>query len=367
MGFYKDVDEGLVQSTMVLAVPRSVSSALAKALSTSPDFGLYIFQPFYLSKEPAEELDNYIRDAQADKGSTRDNPLKVLMKVMAESVSGQRFHHMMTHSDNICTLLRDPQSQALSAFRAYYEKQARKDTDEQELKTLKQVRSTRLLRNYIVTPWEHMEKHVRQLENHHAGGRQEQRWVVLDGDILRASPEPLLKRLCSRFGITYSPHMIEGWKEEEDKTVGIRGKYYSRNWLGRVQQSTGIKQPSSMTPRLEDFSKAVRAQIEQNLKTYVRLLAHEQTLAPSPDDMKTLMKDEGFHLKCPVSCYALVSVWPEDTAHTRDATLAKIRAEKPEYVSSFDIIDKTLGHGTPSEMMGRKNPTPTPHVSGHRH
>ena len=269
---------------------------------------------------------------------------------MAESLSGQRFHHLMTHSENICALLRDPQSQALSAFRAYWGKPSGTNVNDEEIKSLKAMRTTKYLKDFIVTPWENMKRHVHQLEHKTAQNEHSPRWVVMDGDAVRSAPEQSLKRLCFKFDITYSSKMIDGWNEEENKTVGMAKQRYRRSWLGRVQQTNGIKKPTSMTPRLEDFSQPVRAQIKKNLITYIQILAYEQTLAPSPNEIIQLMKNEGFHQTCPIACYALVSIWPDEIAEKRDHTLATIRAEKPEYSSSFDIIDRVLGHEMPAPI-----------------
>ncbi|NBO18408.1 MAG: hypothetical protein EBV03_04115 [Proteobacteria bacterium] len=342
MGYYSEVQKGNVESSMVLAVPRSVSSALSKALSMSPDFGLYIFQPFYTSDEKTTELDNYIRKAQTDKAATPQDPLKVIMKVMAESVNGQRFQQLMRHSKNICTLLRDPQSQALSAFRAYNELPSGQNMNAAELKKLGEMRNCDTLHEYIVTPWKHMEKDIAQLEKR-TRDYGTPNWVVLDGDIMRAAPERTLKQLCQRFGISYSPRMLEGWKQGEDKTVGIAGKNYSRNWLARVQQSSGLKKPTCMTPRLEDFAPRVRQRIEHNLVIYTRALAHEETLAPTSQELRHMIDSEGFHHTCPVACYAMAATGLQSSAALRMQTLRKIRDEEPAYASSYAIIDKTLG------------------------
>jgi len=337
MSFYQALRAGTIQATLIVAIPRSVSSALALSLSLSPDIDLHLYEPFYEIKRPTR-LWGRVLDRQAEKKSaTVEKPLRFVMKALANTVSAPRFRNLINHSERICTLVRDPQSQALSALRAIHENPSGEEASIGELRRLKwRDEINHDVKKYIIKPWQSMKSHLDALS---ASLEEQRNWCVVEGDLIRVNPETALKRLCEGLHMAYSDEMVNGLDGAHEKTVGLQERGYGESWVGRAQYSKTLEKPTAMTPSLENFSDGVRPHIEANLRIYVWALSSAHALKPQPDELKTLMREGGFHLTCPIACYTLARLWPDAVADERARVLTGIRKELPQYVSSFDIID----------------------------
>ena len=344
---------------MVLGVPRSASSMLARALATSRDIDAHIFQPFY-EQDDESDLDKKLQEAKGEREPTPDRPFRVLLKIMAESLTGQRFTHVARHTENVVVVLRDPQSQFLSTCRAIWQLPSGKASYAAEVASFKRVQMKDhkgILENYIVTPWQRMENHVAQLQNlQEIGGPT---WCVVDGDALRAAPSHTLRAMCTHFGMGYTSAMVHSWSRSGEKTVGLQDDRYKKSWLGRVQHTTSIHKPTLMTPRLEDLSGSVRPQVEANLRIYVKLLACNRRALPSKKQLESMMR-HGFAETSPIACYSLAAISHDEAQ--RNAVLASIRERMPDYVSSYDLIDATLAR---LRAMGKVDESAPPSEKAH--
>jgi len=318
----------------------------------SPGVGLYIFQPYY-NGNPLKNFQQSLENAKTKLKASPEKPLHVVLKVMAESVGGHRWRQMMVHARNVGVTIRDPQSQALSAIRALYQVRSGQPMTMEEKAGLKQIKMRGHIRHYVQTPWQNIRTHVDQLTSYHGrGAAYGQRWHVIDGDLMRMASRAMLRRVAESFRVPYTPAMLSGWRDGENKIVG--SEHYSKSpfWLRRVQVSDRLKSPSFMTPTLDDFSASMRAQVESNLATYVRVLSRSPSLV-TPFEMCRLMDTRGYHVTCPVSAYAMTALWPDRFRVMQASTLDKIRDTMPDYEKSFDLIDRQvtrLGGATPHQI-----------------
>ena len=87
-------------------------------------------------------------------------------------------------------------------------------------------------------------------------------------DVLRA-PEPLLRALCERLGVAFSPQMLS-WPAGTRDSDGV----WARWWYDAVVASTGFE---PYRPPTQEFPPALRPLLEQCLPYYERLAAKRIT------------------------------------------------------------------------------------------
>jgi hypothetical protein len=92
---------------------------------------------------------------------------------------------------------------------------------------------------------------------------------VIDADALLARPEPVLRGLCERLGIGFTPAML-AWPKGRRATDGI----WASHWYDAVERSEGFGAPSP-EPTLDDDG--LRRIAERAEPLYRRLAAHAIT------------------------------------------------------------------------------------------
>jgi hypothetical protein len=338
MQLYSDVRDGNVKISIVLSLMRTVGSALGKALSHSSDIGLYIYQPFYYDGAglTKEEIDVALAKAKQVRKVTPKKPLHVLMKIMADGIDGQRFYNVLKHTNSICVTVRDPQSQLLSIYRSLNDMPSGQSISRADYDLIANDKTN--MDNYTYSLWKAQKARLSQIKRfNHDNPDLEKNWCVVDGDLLRSLSEPVLRATADCLSIRYSSQMRKDWNESNKNIVGLESGRYATSWIDRVRNTSGLKQPTFMTPRLEDFHPDIRISIERSLRVYVWALAQCPPIVGS--SQLAQLVEKGFHFTSPLACYTAISLLPNDNPNL-GRYLIQIRDELPEFESSYKIISQ---------------------------
>lgn len=211
------IDSGDIELIHVEAVPRSISTALARSLSESDSPSIYINEPFNRMRHDIEDASSRILSAIEHKGRTTDTPLTVVSKNMARNISLPIFNELIEISKGIVWSIRDPRIQISSqltriANDLVYEAGADvismdELTDEQIRMASDFLENGPKSTNFSKTSWEDIGQHFSTIDERVAS-------VVIDGSVLTRAPEPTLHNAASVLGLQYSDRMISGWVGE---------------------------------------------------------------------------------------------------------------------------------------------------------
>ena len=94
--------------------------------------------------------------------------------------------------------------------------------------------------------------------------------LVIDARDVLLAPQPMLRALCDRLGVAFSPKMLS-WPAGPRNTDGV----WARWWYDAVVASTGF---APYRPPAEDFPPSLRPLLEQCMPYYERLAAQRITL-----------------------------------------------------------------------------------------
>jgi hypothetical protein len=211
------ISTGEVDLIHVESVPRSISTALARALSESETPSIYINEPFNRMRHDIEDASTRILDAVEQHGRPADSPLTIVSKNMARNISQPIFDELVEISKGIVWSVRDPRIQISSLLTRIandlaYEPGA--DMFPMEELTDDQIRSASDFlengpksTNFSKTSWEDIGYHYASLGKSATS-------VVIDGSALTRNPVGTLASAARTLGLAYSARMTNGWEGE---------------------------------------------------------------------------------------------------------------------------------------------------------
>jgi hypothetical protein len=240
---------------LIVAPPRTASTALARILWNHPSVGFYSHEPF----EPT-----YYRDAPASAAADlleAPAPIAHLNPARADAPAGSALvvKEMTFQVGNafpllaelatrpVVFLIRDPRLCVASRM-AVLRKAGRPD-----LFPLRE------------SGWADLERqlgHVRATEIPH---------LVVDSSDLRSTPETVVPRILERLGLAYSPELLT-W--ESSRATGLSAVSGSDDpFYRRVLESGGIERPDERIPELAEFPETAgfRAHVADCLARYEAL------------------------------------------------------------------------------------------------
>jgi hypothetical protein len=242
---------------LIVAPPRTASTALARILWNHPAVGFYSHEPFeptYYRGEPASAAADLLEapapiaelnPARAGTGAATGSAL--LVKEMTFQV-GNDFPLLAELATRpVVFLIRDPRLCVASRM-AVLRKAGRS-----ELFPLRE------------SGWADLERqlsHVRATEIPH---------LVVDSSDLRAAPERVVPRILERLGLEYSAELLS-W--ESSRATGLSAVSGSDDpFYRRVLESGGIERPDERIPDLTEFpeSDGFRAHVADCLARYEAL------------------------------------------------------------------------------------------------
>lgn len=245
------ISTGDVKLVHVEAVPRSISTALARSLSESDTPSIYVNEPFNRMQHDIEDASTRILDAIDGSGRSAETPLTIISKNMARNISQPIFNELVELSSGIVWSVRDPRIQISSLLTriandlAYEPGADVLDLDELTDSQIKEAcdflengpKST----NFSKTSWEDIGRHFTSLGESALS-------VVVDGSELTRTPETTLRMVANILGLEYSDRMINGWQGEFiNANTGYNPNLTddTHAWTKDAVISTGIK-PSSV-------------------------------------------------------------------------------------------------------------------------
>lgn len=149
---------------------------------------------------------------------------------------------------------------------------------------------------------------------------------VFDTTDLRATPEPVIKELCARLDIAYTPEMLN-WGMEPVDFHTTQTQEFERVWYDTLHASTTIRPPSEVPPTLSSFPKFVQDY----------LVAHNLPIYAEISKKKVL---------------------PAGTEHTlneQEIELA-VTAENIDSLKKLGIVDESVGEGRISVKLKYVDP-----------
>lgn len=211
------ISTGEVDLIHVESVPRSISTALARALSESETPSIYVNEPFNRMRHDIEDASTRILDAIEQHGRSHDTPLTIISKNMARNISQPIFDELIEISKGIVWSVRDPRIQISSLLTRIandlaYEPGA--DMFPMQELTDVQIRSASNFlengpksTNFSKTSWEDIGYHYASIGKSAVS-------VVVDGSVLTRDPVGTLTSAARTLGLEYSGRMANGWEGE---------------------------------------------------------------------------------------------------------------------------------------------------------
>lgn len=345
MSLYSDVRDGRIKLSLILSLPRTVSTALTRSLAVSASVDGYMMQPFDDSEMETNSARNNMRTIQkyaeqvrAEQGTPEGEPVHLLLKDMAYSFSTRRMRNLARHCDNVVVLLRDPHFQAFSHLKALSKLDGKAPVTKTNLHKFKMEGSD--AEAFFTDQWEHMEDLVQVLEDEHlkSGGFN---LTIVDGDIIRAFPYRTLEQLSERMGIEYTDAMVDGWSPSGQQEKDMK-EHFSNAYMGRSTSTRSMKPPDYKPPPLMEFPIKVRPHVENALASYTEILAGAQTLRPTAEEFaEAAERSDGqrlmstFDRACPITTYAHLATSGEDV----DEVLTRLRRANRAHKDAFTVID----------------------------
>jgi len=117
-------------------------------------------------------------------------------------------------------------------------------------------------------------------------------FVIVDSTDYRLDPQAIVNALCKKWNVPFSNNMIK-WGSA-GKKLEINQPTLN-NWFDRVQNSTGIAQPSEISPTLDDFPDFIVKHLKEvELPAYYEMFNHPNRVKPNED---SLQKPISLHLE----------------------------------------------------------------------
>lgn len=232
--------------------PRNISTALMRSFENRPDC-MVVDEPFYACYLHHTGLDHPGRqEVLESQPIDPDRVIKALMrplppgtrlqyqKQMTHHLPADAGHDWMAQIDH-CFLLRDPRAMVASYVKT------RPDVSFEDLG----IAQMHELFCYLVD-------------------RTGKAPLVIDSDDLLAAPEPMLRALCARLGVSFLPEML-AWPAGPRPSDGVWAPW----WYSKVEKSTGFEaRPTfngQLSEREEDIAERA-AQLQEPLTQYKILL-----------------------------------------------------------------------------------------------
>ena len=263
------VNDGSIRLIHVEAVPRSVSTALSRALNEADAPSVYVNEPFNRMKHDTEAASGHILEATDPITQSSDEQLTVVTKNMSRNLSLPLFQEWMGLCDGVAWSVRDPLVQMGSLLTRIandlaYEPGA--DRISQDELTASQIEAASAFlengpvsKGFSKTSWADMGAHFRS-------GYQPARSVVIDGGDLTSSPLGVLSGAADTLDLKFSPRMVEGW---QDGFVNANTGYNpnlddsTHAWTKHATTSVGIVAVSRTALELSQLPPALQDHLTQ--------------------------------------------------------------------------------------------------------
>ncbi len=238
------VNNGSVSIINVIAVPRSVSTALGRALNESNRKSVFVNEPFNRNNRDIELAASSILEAIDPILEASNSPLTVVIKDMSTYLSENAYTDLGELSQAEVWSIRDPLVQMNSLITRIanditIETGADSVTHDTVLPYLNDVDSflakSSLSINYSRTGWSNIIRHYRDRVD-------SKKSIVVDGGDFTKNPRIILEEICEKINLKFSSSMIDGWRHNyTNVNVGSsRFDTIKNGWTKNAATSTGI-------------------------------------------------------------------------------------------------------------------------------
>lgn len=277
------VEDGSMKIISVEAIPRSVSTALARALNEAEQPSVYVNEPFNRMKYDIDDASGHILAATEEQLAKSDQPLTVVTKNMARNLSLPILEQWIPLCQGTVWSIRDPRVQIASlvtriANDLAYEPGAdvlkQEDLTPEHLQAAsdfleKGPKST----NFSKTSWADIGDHFRN-------GYHPERSVVVDGGELTNNPRAVLASACATLGIAFRSGMVEGWQGDFiNANTGYSDTLDDKThaWTREAASSTGLSSLSRMAIDLSLLPKSLQDHLtEVAIPTYEEMMVADK-------------------------------------------------------------------------------------------
>lgn len=265
----KLVADDEVELIHVEAIPRSVSTALSRALSESDTPSVYVNEPFNRMQHDIEDGSRRLLEVIIPRLKDADDRLTVISKNMARNISTELLGEIAEMSSGFVWAIRDPHVQISSLITRIandLQYEAGADTLKQEDLSDEQIqlacdflengpKST----NFSKTSWQDIGEHFR------SGNRPDVSEVV-DGGEFTNRPIEVLGRLAAQLGLKYHSRMVAGWQGEFiNANTGYSTTLSDSEhaWTKDAVTSTGIQAIDRVGIEFERFPRSMQIHLSQ--------------------------------------------------------------------------------------------------------
>ena len=274
------VESNEIQLIYVEAVPRSVSTALARALNESDAPSIFVNEPFNRMRHDIDDGSGRILDAVLPALEEAEAPLTVITKNMARNLTLPIFEKMIEISDGTVWTIRDPIFQIGSLLTRVANDITYGSgmdvvpqgglTDEQIRAASDFLENGPKSKNFSKTSWQ-------SIGEHFGSDIAPEPTLVVDGWELTNFPEEVLPFASNTLGISYTPRMANGWQQAfVNANTGYSESFddASHAWTGDAVTSKGLKKVTDVLVETKRLPKALRKHIDEvALPTYHKMMS----------------------------------------------------------------------------------------------
>lgn len=274
------VDCRAIELINIVAVPRSMSTALGRLLCQGSDRVLFVNEPFNRNNQDCEvAATGILQAASPHLDAQEQRPLTVITKNMATYLSDQSFGYLGDLAPATIWSVRNPSIQIGSLLLRMINdmeiETGASSIDQSEMdaymdKVCGKLEDSELSKDFSRTGWSSISRHFKNRDQRKAS-------LTIDGTELTNNPEPVLERLCTVVGLGYSPEMVHGWSKSYTN-VNTGSSHFSTEenaWTRDAATTNGIVKNSRPPLDLTVLPASLRAHIiDTAMPAYELMIGH---------------------------------------------------------------------------------------------
>lgn len=270
------VDDGDLRLINMVAVPRSMSTALGRALNEADERSIFINEPFNRNNRSLETAAQHIVSATEDMLRDDSTPVTVFTKSMAAYLSNEASEGLAEIAYGNVWSIRHPLIQIGSLVtRMANDLAVENGADQITQSTVEpylavvtqQLKDSQVSKDFSRTGWESIGRHFHAQDS--------DSFVVIDGTALTNNPREVLSVAALVLGLNFSNRMTSGWGEGYvNVNIGTsRFDTEQNGWTSHAAVSEGIMPTTREPMRIGQFPPLLREHILQiAIPTYEMML-----------------------------------------------------------------------------------------------
>lgn len=269
--------EGALRIIYVEGVPRSISTALSRALNEAEDISIYVHEPFNRHMQDIEATAAHLLETIQPFAET--HPLTVVTKNISRYLTPYTFDKWTELCDSMAWCVRDPLVQMGSLVtRLANDLTHGVGSSVQTQEELTQVQFDQVTAHLQNSPHYPFSRTGWQAIDEHFKGRNNQpsRQAVIDGGRLLEDPPHILQAACNVLGLTFNDRMVDGWQNTMvDANVYKGARLETNAWKHHAATSIGMTAVDRAGLEVANLPEALQRHIvEVALPTYHNMTAN---------------------------------------------------------------------------------------------